>query len=215
MTLRLKKRYRLEKVVCKCESRPALMSIKIEGDRAIATDGNILASVPIENSNGKRKLKDRLLSSAAWLRAVKKKSKDDSYLVEAKPDELTKEQYVNWRSVVPDGEKHTLQIGLNTDYLYDLSQALGGDGRVVLSIDPENSSGSILVKPFLDIFDDEKEEKNPAFGLIMPNRLEEDISKEKEQKRVDEQKKTRGFFTREHTKPEESLSGKKYRRRKS
>lgn len=178
--IRLKKRYRLDKVVSKGDFRPTLKFIKIEGDRAIATDGYILANVPIENSDGKRKIKNLLLNPAAWLRAVKNKKQGDKYLVEtvdetnkkgSKIADLDMPDYPNWEKTVPSGKKHKIEIGLNAEYLYDLSQALGEE-RIILSIDPKNPEAAILTRPFCN---DAEEEKTLAFGLIMPIRLEDNL----------------------------------------
>jgi len=177
MILRLKERFRLDKVVSQDNNKLIMQYVKIEDDRAIATDGYILANVPIENSSKKRKTQ-LLLHPAVWLRAVKKKRKD-GYVVDAKEDEMSgkgspvpDDYFPDWKKVVPDGKNHSFKIGLQAKYLYDLSQALGGDDRIVLSIDPDNRRAAIMVKSFRDYFSDGDE--NTALGLIMPIRLEGD-----------------------------------------
>ncbi len=163
MRIKIDRRYRLEKAVSKDENRVALQHVKIEGNRAIATDGHILADVPIKR--GKSGKRNRLLKYKAWKKLVAKEKK--SYETEFIESDFTEDlpiPYPNWKKVVPDGFSHKFELGINARLLYNLSQALGED-RVRLSIDQSSSKVAILVEPF-------ESESSGEKGLIMPVRIE-------------------------------------------
>ncbi len=166
MKIKIDKRYRLEKAVSKDENRVALQYVKIEGNRAIATDGHILADIPIKRGKfGKRNF---LLKSESWKKLVAKEKKD--YEIELDVSGFAEKppiSYPNWKKVVPDGSSHKFEFGINAKFLYSLSQALGED-RVKLSIDQSSSEVAILVEPMVDFGEDSRGEK----GLIMPVRIE-------------------------------------------
>jgi len=162
MNIKIDRRYRLEKAVSKDENRVALQNIKIEGNRAIATDGYILADVPIRNSS-KSKKKNILLKSKSWKKLVAKEKKN--YEVELSESDFTEGSisYPNWKKIVPDGSSHKFKIGIDARLLYNLSQALGAD-KVILRIDQSDDRGAILVEPLAA-------DNNGEEGLIMLVRL--------------------------------------------
>lgn len=174
MIFKLNSRYRLEKVAFDDESRPALQCIRVEGDRAIATDGHILANVPIERTTQNATQPEKvnlLLTPRCWLDAIRKKDKLDDYTVTVENDDVNSElNYPNWKGVVPDKAEHIFEFGLDAELLYKLSQGLGNK-KLILSIDmkkqDDHTPAPILARPL------EYDTGNGAQGLIVQLRIED------------------------------------------
>jgi DNA polymerase III sliding clamp (beta) subunit (PCNA family) len=178
--------YKLEKVTSNDELRPALNHILIEKDYAVATNGHVLAKVPME-LNGETA---GLLNPAA-LTAARKYQKlpdlnisikdnvvtineiDKIGLVKKDVHLLTRytlggedEAFPNWKSVIPKQEqKH--KIGFNVNLLNDLAEAMGTDS-IVLEIDICDRYKGMIVRP-LDV-------DNKAAGLLMPLRIDNHLT---------------------------------------
>jgi hypothetical protein len=181
--MKIDRNYQLDKAVSKDELRPALQHILLEKEFAIATDGHILAKVPIENNElaglltpkalvTARKMQKtpdldiRLISNTAVIIKMDKNgAHDTSETVELKRCELDEDgsepQYPNWKSVISK-HQNPFKFGFDLQNLVNLAQAMGTD-KVVLQIDTAAPHTSIIVYPF-DL-------GNRSKGLLMPMRI--------------------------------------------
>jgi DNA polymerase III sliding clamp (beta) subunit (PCNA family) len=167
--MQIERKYKIEKCVSTDESRPNLQNIYVSRRHAMATNGRILAICPISVQED---------DEIGWLspdalkhaRKVSPKGLDSIQIV------------LNGAQVLPDGTimnrpegenpPHTFRIlkdahsnrkyriGVNADYLKDLSDALGNE-ELILEIGDPNSA--ILVRPV--------HSESGTLGLLMPIRL--------------------------------------------
>jgi hypothetical protein len=183
--MKIDRTYKLEKAVSGDELRPAINYILLEDDHAIATNGHILAKVPIER-NGES---DGLLNPAA-ITTARKYQKSDNLDISMQGnsvtiDEITRgdsrtgnfhivprllpsgegETFPDWKSVVPE-LKQVHKVGLNVNNLKALAEAIGAD-TVVLEMEAGQPHKGIIVRPVA--------KHNKAEGLLMPCRINEHL----------------------------------------
>lgn len=158
--MRIEKKYKLEKVVSK--DRPSLSIIKRIGDRLLATNGHVLASVPIEveeadTADG--------VSPEALIAARKASHTFDAPLALGETQAIPGGQTFPKvdASSFPDVERVTktaresykiIRVGINAKSLHALADALGDE---IVELEISSPSEPIFVRPIGD-----------AFGVIMP-----------------------------------------------
>lgn len=116
--------------------------------RLIATNGRILAAVPVEIDEHDVA---GHVSGVALKAARKLAGKHSKAVISLKgkaelPNGVTMPRggaceehpgtYPNWKQCVPSGDLHTFKISLNVKLLWELTQAIGSEGPVVLSFNP-------------------------------------------------------------------------------
>ena len=167
--MQIDKKYRIEHCVSKDSTREQMNNIFVNKTHAMATNGHILARVPIELEKGDT---EGCLSPEALKLARK-----------VTPKNLGFAQIVlNGSQVMPDGTAMTrptatpppqtekivneadagkkFTVALDASYLKDIADALGSD-RLVMSFGTPTSA--ILIRPF--------EGDEGALGLLMPIRI--------------------------------------------
>lgn len=174
--MKLAKIHKLESAVSKDETRAAIMQPYIQGGRAIATDGKILASVPIKTEEGEEVEGKRIPLDA--LKAARKatlKLIPDCHLQLG--DKLcTLNNGASYPVLYPDvawlpkvseivsckltPEDAHFSVTLDVSLLERLSQALGSEKVRLCFKDPK---APITVLPA-----DPNNVDNAAFGLLMP-----------------------------------------------
>lgn len=178
--MRLDKKYKIEKAASKDAAREIINSASLEGNKLIATDGKILAVVPVKNDDGD---KDAVIPSKALAAARKGASKHMPLAIDTSGDRIkimcTKDgsdiymdklptNFPKWKQVLPKKKRKELKVKIDPRLLWDLCQALGtdkGEG-VVLSISTD-SNAAIHVSA------------GDAYGLIMPMRRPKNKNQEK------------------------------------
>jgi DNA polymerase III sliding clamp (beta) subunit (PCNA family) len=167
--MNIDKRFKLEKCVSTDPSRVRMQNVHVTRRHAFATNGHILAAVPVESQ------KD---DSEGWLtvdalklaRKVTPKDSDHISIILngqqilsdgttlARPE--TVESFPRVGHLLLQTLRHrTLRIGVNADYLKNLALALGSE-EIILEIGKPDTA--IAVRPVHD---------NGAVGVIMPIRL--------------------------------------------
>ena len=170
--MEINKKYKLEKAVTKDQMRESLQNIIILQDQAIATDGYILAAVPVKMEDGDTA---GLLSPDALKlgRKVMPKGFDEIRIALDGSQKLSDgtvlprpegEQPQRLQSILEDAQKkRKFKFGINPTFLKELSEAIGAD-EVVLELSAPDKA--ILVRPFKD--------NNGEKGIIMPVRIREE-----------------------------------------
>ena len=167
--MKIERKFKIEKCVSTDESRPNLQNIYVTRRHAMATNGRYLAIVPVvlQEDDEIGMVSPEALKHA---RKVSAKGLDTVQIVLNGAQVLSDGTIMNR----PEGEKppHTFRIlrdahsnrkyrvGINANYLKDLSGALGND-ELILEIGDPNSA--ILVRPV--------HSESGTVGLIMPIRL--------------------------------------------
>jgi hypothetical protein len=166
--MQIDKRYKIEKVVSKDPTRENLQNIHVTKRHAFATDGRILAAVPIMAEKG---------DTEGWmtpdvLKIGRKCSKSDSVSIELNGTQILADGTILVRPMehrfptithilMSAHRNRQLRVGLNVRYLKDLADAIGAD-EVVLELGKPDEA--ILVRP--------ASKSNSALGLIMPIRIQ-------------------------------------------
>ncbi len=169
--MHIEKKYRLEKAVSADESRKNLQNIWVSQRHALATDGKILALVPIISE------KD---DEAGWMspdalklgRKVSPKGIDALHIglngtqilpdgtILKRPSEIMPPRIL--QILMAAHRKRSYRLGLNAAYLKSLSEAMGCE-EIVLEIGKPDEA--ILVKPL--------HPDGSIAGLIMPIKINE------------------------------------------
>ena len=167
--MQIERKYKIEKCVSTDESRPNLNNIYISRRHAMATNGRILAIVPVQVQED---------DETGWLspEALKHARKVSAKGLDSVQIVLNGAQVLSDGTIMnrPDGENppHTFRIlrdahsnrkyriGVNAHYLNDLSDALGNE-ELILEIGDPNSA--ILVRPVHG--------EQGTVGLLMPIRI--------------------------------------------
>ncbi len=162
----------IEKAVEKNNFRPALVNVFLDCDeeqaKLVATDGHILAVIPVEATK-----EEAGLISPDVLKEARKAAPKKSDQAEVTcngtlslPDgrvyprpELQGLKFPTWRAVLPKNDGHTFTIGLNAALLQRLADALGND-VVALTFNFDAPLGAIAVKG------------KEGHGVIMPVRVD-------------------------------------------
>jgi DNA polymerase III sliding clamp (beta) subunit (PCNA family) len=167
--MQIDKKYKLEKCVSEDPSRANLQNVFISGRHAYATNGHILAVVPVTSEKG---------DTPGWLtpdalKLARKEAKGSDTITISLNGQLILPGGMSLPR--PNGEEkpprffrvlrqalsnRKIRIGLNASYLKELSEAIGSE-EVVLEIDRPDSS--ILVRPIRN--------SEGVLGILMPVRL--------------------------------------------
>lgn len=175
--MKFDKRHKIEKAAATEDTRYAIGHVLFESDdngtRLVATNGRILAVVPVTEAEGdvagmvssdtiKQACKNRTKGSPDALLHLPDEKRALAHtkagVVEApRPDDGSR--FPSYRAVVPTG--HDLEVTLSAKYLKDLIDALGADG-ITLKFKTTGGriDGPVLVTPV--------EDGNDAYGVIMP-----------------------------------------------
>jgi len=130
----------------------------------VATDGRIMAMVPVEVSDhdvagfvsgaclkaarkvaGKLEMSILSVNGTAEIPGGVTMPRGGAAQAYQDNTELGNHGYPNWRKVLPSGEKHTFKISLDVALLWRLTQAIGSEGPVVLSFNPEDTKDPVMV----------------------------------------------------------------------
>ncbi len=168
--MKIDKKYRIEKICSTDTSRVSMQNIHVTGRHAYATNGKVLAAVPIQSE------KD---DTPGWLTvdglklARKVTSKDADHIkiilngqqILSDATTLSRPETVEsfpkvGRLLLQTLRHRTMRIGLNANYLRELALALGSE-EIILEVGRPDSA--IAVRPV--------QESNKAVGVIMPIRL--------------------------------------------
>jgi len=167
--MQIERKYKIEKCVSTDPSRTNLNNIYISRRHAMATNGRILAIIPVQVQEDDE---TGWLSPEALKHARKVSAKGlDSVQIVLNGAQVLPDGTIMHR---PEGENppHTFRIlrdahsnrkyriGINAHYLKDLSDALGNE-ELILEIGDPNSA--VLVRPV--------HPESGTLGLIMPIRL--------------------------------------------
>jgi hypothetical protein len=185
--MKISKNYLLEKCVSNKENRFALEQIGIDDGRAIATNGKVLVSVPIENApceNGRTTIPPDVLTQARKL--SHKKEDTAQILIGANNDTYILNNGATIPNTIPDafpfvgvkqiieglekGNNHDVTVALDAELLYKISQAMG-DKLLVLKI---RTTDKITYSPIIvERHGDHHAESwdNRPFGILMPVNL--------------------------------------------
>lgn len=174
--MKIDKKYKIENACSTDTSRYILNSVRIEGEgtaaQAIATDGRMMAIIPVELQEGDRT--EVNISPKAFAVSRKVCGKLSQYRIElngsAKVSGGEGEQsfgyvegnYPNWQQVIPKKYTKSKKISFDMKLLFALWKAIGGEAasqnKVILELS-ENTTDPILVAT-----------EGDAKGILMPLR---------------------------------------------
>lgn len=168
-------------LVCSTDAtRPSINDARLDGDRLIATNGFCLASIKVEReeTDTDGQITVEAMRAASKLKGVLKN------LIRANGALEILGQHGNvqfrrpevdfpaWRQVMPAfkrGDEGTFTFHLDARLLAKLSEAIGCDGRVSLTVlrnDKKGGKGAnraaLVVEPFVD------DDGGESFGVLMP-----------------------------------------------
>jgi len=161
--MKIDKKYKIESASSTNASRYILNSVRIEktGEQAqaIATDGRIMAIVPVQLEDGDKE--EAIVSPKAFATARKSCGKLVDARIElngnAKVTNGIEDQsfgyiegnYPNWKQVLPKDYKKSLKVSLDAKLLLNLWKAIGGEAassnRINLEIDTQSDHNPIKV----------------------------------------------------------------------
>lgn len=167
--MQIDRKYKIEKCVSADPSRETLLNIYVSKKHAVATNGHVLAMVPIEKEKGDtdgwitpdtlklaRKVTPKALGTVHIGLNGAQVLPDGTTI--PRPTEATPPDATNIIKAAKEDRKFT--VGINASYLQSISEALGTD-ELVLSFSTPNSA--ILVKPLRD--------DSESLALLMPVRV--------------------------------------------
>lgn len=175
--MKLAKTYKLESSVSKDDTRAAIMQPFIQNGRAIATDGRMLASVPIETEEGEevngmripldalkaaRKATLKIIPDLSLTLAEKSASVLSGASFPVLHFDVTLPKVAEIVSAKIEKEEAAFSVTLDVDLLKRLSEALGTE-KVTLCFKDEKSIITVLPSGL-------ENRDNKAFGLLMPIR---------------------------------------------
>lgn len=168
--MRIKNKYQIEKAAATDPTRYVLTFVHIaeDGKHLIATNGRILAMVPVEIEKSDDRGSAAIPGSVLVDARKKAKRAPESFVglngefVHAdsvrvpRPAAADVGAYVNYGKVIPKDPviKHT--VSLNPELLLELAKAIGGQKEVTLEFQDGGGHPAIIVR------------SADAFGLIMP-----------------------------------------------
>jgi DNA polymerase III sliding clamp (beta) subunit (PCNA family) len=176
--MKIDKKYKIEAAASDDATRYILNSVRVErvddGALAIATDGKIMAIVPVELEESDKH--EAIIPPKAFAAARKAcgKHRVDACMQlngSAKVTSAEGEQsfgyidgnYPNWKHVLPGDYKDSLRVSLDAKLLLNLWKAIGGEtssnNRINLEIDTKNDTNPIKVTT-----------EGDGKGIIMPIR---------------------------------------------
>jgi hypothetical protein len=173
------KTHKIENAASKDQTRAALMNPYLErgadGDKVIATDGRMLAVLPVECDEKdvtgyipRECLKDARKAGGVILNGVAEVYGGASY------PRGTQYNFPQWRQVMPDySNRRTIKLGIDPALLKRLADAIGAE-KVCLEfpLDEPNEwhSGDCITEP-LTVRPANDNSGNPAHGVLMPVRV--------------------------------------------
>lgn len=175
--MKLAKIHKLESAVSKDDTRPAIMQPFIQGGRAIATDGKILASVPIETEEGEdveeRKIPldalkaGRKASGKLWADVLLSFTETHCSILGGTSYPLQHVDVVAPRvaeivSAKLEKEEAAFSVTIDIDLLKRLSEALGAEK---LTLNFKDAQSIITALP-----SGSENRDNKSFGLLLPIR---------------------------------------------
>ncbi len=165
--MRIDKKYKIEKVVSKDPTRENLQNIHVSKRHAFATDGRILAAVPVRTDGD---------DTVGWmtpdaLKIARKGSTGDDVDIELNGCQKlqdgtmllrpTDHRFPSLMHILMQAHRdRKMRVGLNVRYLRDLADAIGSD-EIVLELGKADEA--ILVRSLA--------KGNSALGLVMPVRI--------------------------------------------
>lgn len=159
--MRFNKKYKLHLITKATDDlRLQLKRIRVEGNKMIATNGTILAVVPIEDNEERLTIDNPLVFNKKVLKREKE------IVVEREELKIVSEMYPDWRSVVNDytGTREPLiHISFNAKELAILAESMGTE-MVTLTKMPDKPFKAILVTSCPMDY----ESKTSEFGLLSP-----------------------------------------------
>ena len=169
--MKIPKQCKIEKAVSKDKCREAMMNVLIDTKdtqaKAIATNGKILAIVPIETDATDKLGGERLINKKTIIEARKQGGiislngaavlqNGEVYPVR---DDLN---FPNWRKVIPDEQKETYtSVRFDAKLLFELAQAIGAENHVVTLRIPGTPRQPLVID----------EPKTGGKGILMPVRM--------------------------------------------
>jgi hypothetical protein len=189
--MKLAKDKKIELCVCKDITRDHLAHpmLDVERKRLVATNGNVLVSIPVELEEGCDISGPVPVDAIKAGRKTVKAGDDFTVLVHQERVEVPaapgmprfkrdheiascfpKAKQVD--TVIPNGKGHTVVIGIDARLLLDVAQALGSN-IVELRIDPGNAAKGMepyLVRAAVSGHVDD----SGAVGVVMPHRIDND-----------------------------------------
>lgn len=169
-------RQRVEAAVSADETRYVLQNVNLVEDKLIATDGRIMAVVPVEREEGdvdgmisKEAMNAARGSTKKSLKLSRRFAKATRCGVTQLFDRETEARFPDWKEVQrkPDAPPAIVKIGINPNLLMKLYKALhrypeSKDGICVLEIFSEKDAFRVTCHG----------ETEGAFGLLMPAYIE-------------------------------------------
>jgi len=176
--MKIDKKYKIEAAASDDATRYILNSVRVErvddGALAIATDGKIMAIVPVELEESDKH--EAIIPPKAFAAARKACGKHRAEACmqlngSAKVTSAEGEQsfgyidgnYPNWKHVLPGDYKDSLKVSLDAKLLLNLWKAIGGEtssnNRINLEIDTKNDTNPIKITT-----------EGDGKGIIMPIR---------------------------------------------
>jgi hypothetical protein len=175
--MKLAKIHKLESACSKDETRPAIIQPFIQGGRCIATDGRMLASVPIEAEEGEeiegmripldalkaaRKATLKMIPDLSLTLTEKSVSVLSGASFPVQHFDVTLPKVAEIVSAKLEKEEAAFSVTLDIDLLKRLSEALGTE-KITLNFKDEKSIITVLPSGL-------ENRDNKAFGLLMPIR---------------------------------------------
>jgi hypothetical protein len=175
--MKINKSHKLESAVSKDDTRCSIMQPFIQGGRAIATDGRILASVPIETEEGEevngmripldaikaaRKSTLKIIPDLSLTLTEKSASVLSGASFPVPHFDATLPKVADIVSAKIEKSEATFSVTLDVDLLKKLSEALGTE-KVTLIFKDEKSIITVLPSGL-------ENRENKSFGLLMPIR---------------------------------------------
>lgn len=173
--MKMDKRYRPELIASKDETRSMLLEpwLDVVNKVVVASNGHMLVAVPVETGEGDT---TGVMPSEA-LKAGRKAAKGLAEVEIAANGAATTTSgasfvrkdmnFVPWQAVVPSyrkGDKDTITIFFDANYLKQLVDALGCDGLVSLTFPKSNDDDPIVIRS------ESKSAREGEIAVLMPIR---------------------------------------------
>lgn len=173
--MKISKSHKIELAASKDQTRAAIVNPYLDrgpdGDKVIATNGRILAVLPVEcdekDVSGyvpRECLKDARKAGGVVLNGVAEIYGGASY------PRGTEYNFPNWRQVMPDYSKRkTVKLGIDPALLKALADAIGAE--IVHLEFPVDEQTDTVLDPLIVKPSGRSGGENPAHGVIMPCRV--------------------------------------------
>jgi DNA polymerase III sliding clamp (beta) subunit (PCNA family) len=174
--------YKIELACSVDPMREPLQNILIEDGNAIATNGHILAVVPVvmqDNDNRSFIIPKEVFAFARETQSSKEIIVDciaeGKLIINGKHEVdsigIPKQQFPNWKTVLPKNEdKPEYEIAFNFDYLKDMAEILG---TPFLKLSFYGKKKAIKIEPYCK---PENRKQWQQYGLLMPVTLDKTYS---------------------------------------